>query len=57
MREWGLMRDIHDGDSWGDWSLDASRPHPSLVLQSGRHHYEINLHSIGGSAEMLDWIF
>ena len=44
-----------DGSMWGGWRLDASSL--TLALQTGRHHYEIDLEGITDSAQMLDWIF
>ena len=46
---------IKDGSTWGGWRLNASDL--TMVLQSGRHHYEIDLEGITDSAQMLDWIF
>jgi hypothetical protein len=53
------MKEIRDGDSWGDWVLEADgRSSPHLVLKINRRaKYAINLSSIDGSAEMLDWLF
>jgi hypothetical protein len=53
------MKEIHDGDSWGDWALEADgSSSPYLVLKINRRRkYAIDLYSIDGSAEMLDWLF
>jgi hypothetical protein len=53
------MKTIRNGSQWGDWTLEVDKCGTFLVLDTKeeRHHYEINLDSIDGSAEMLDWIF
>jgi hypothetical protein len=53
------MKQIRDGDSWGDWELEANGSRsPHLVLKINRRtKYAIDLFSIDGSAEMLDWLF
>src|SRR5262245_58869442 len=50
-----MQNKIRNGRQWGDWQLDAMTL--TLVLQSGRHHYEVYLNEIRDSADMLDWIF
>jgi hypothetical protein len=50
-----MARGMRHGARWGDWHLDADTL--ALVLDSGRHHYEIPLAKITDSAHMLDWIF
>lgn len=42
----------HDGQTWGNWRLDVS----NLTLNHKTDGYYIDLESIDGSAEMLDWI-
>jgi hypothetical protein len=51
------MKEIHEGDCWGDWRIEIANEIPFLVLEAKEGKYEIDLHSIDCSAEMLDWIF
>jgi hypothetical protein len=50
-----MRRPVAHGMIWGDWQLASDSF--TLVLQSGRHHYEVDLEDITDSAKMLDWIF
>ena len=51
------MKKIREGDSWGNWTLEITGDVPWLALKAKEGSYEIDLHRIDGSAEMLDWIF
>jgi hypothetical protein len=51
------MKEIREGDRWGDWTLEFTDDMPFIALRASEGDYDINLNSIDGSAEMLDWIF
>jgi hypothetical protein len=53
------MKELRNGDCWGDWTLEAEGESvPHLVLKrEGHTDRAINLNEITDGAKMLDWIF